>query len=144
MSASALSDAQISVVRESFARQTFMVTLGARILAVEPGAVTLGFVRDEAFLQQHGYLHAGVATSVADSACGYAALTLAPVGHEVLTIEFKTNFLRPAAGSRFEARGRVVKPGRTVMFCDGEVWETEPERRLVAKMSATMILQPKA
>lgn len=119
-----------------------MTTLGASLDVVEAGRVVVAFRREEALLQQHGFLHAGVATSIVDSACGYAALTLAPENYEVLTVEFKTNFLRPATGNRFEARGRVIKPGRLIMVCEGEVWETDPGNVLVAKMNATMIVQP--
>lgn len=127
-------------VRDSFARQSFMTTLGAALVEAGAGNVLIAYGRNEAFCQQHGYLHAGVATAIADSACGYAALSMAPAGADVLTIEFKVNFLRPASGERFEARGRVVKPGAQISVCAAEVWETAPRRRLIVTMSATMFI----
>ena len=74
-----------------------------------------------ALTQQHGFLHAGVMTSVADSACGYAALSLMEPGVGVLSVEFKVNMLAPAVGERFVATGRVVRSGRTLTVCAGEV-----------------------
>ena len=96
----------------------------------------------EDLTQQHGFVHAGVVTTISDSACGYAALSLMPPGVGVLTVEFKVNLLNPAAGDRLAARGRVVKPGRTIMVCTGEV---EAERadgttQTVAMMQATMMV----
>ncbi|MEM7462184.1 MAG: PaaI family thioesterase [Pseudomonadota bacterium] len=128
-------------VAASFDRQTFMATLGANIEEINWGAVRISFGLDPSLLQQHGYLHAGVSTAIVDSACGYAALTTAPLESDVLTVEFKTSFLRPASGTKFEARGAVLKPGRRLVPCEGEVWEIEPEQKLIAKMSATMMLQ---
>jgi uncharacterized protein (TIGR00369 family) len=128
-------------IASSFARQSFMTTLGARIEEIRSGFVRISFGRDLSLLQQHGFLHAGVATAIADSACGYAALSIAPADCDVLTIEFKSNFLRPASGTHFEAKGQVLRPGRTIIACEGEVWETAPRQLLVSKMSATMMLQ---
>ena len=130
-----------AALRASFARQSFMATLGATLSRVEPGLVAVRYMRGENLLQQHGFLHAGVATSAADSACGYAALTLAPEGADVLTIEFKANFLRPASGRNFEAIGRVLRPGRTIMVCEGQVFDLDMPDRLIATLSATMIVQ---
>ncbi len=96
-------------VRESFARQRAMETFGARLLRVAPGEVEIGVDFDEAFTQQHGYLHAGLVTATVDTACGYAALTLMEPGAEVLSVEFKLNLLSPAAGERFVARARYVR-----------------------------------
>lgn len=128
-------------VRESFARQTFMATLGAELETVEPGRVVIGFAMKNGLLQQHGFLHAGVPTTCVDSACGYAALTLAPLGSEVLTSEFKVHFLRPASGRMFVATGTVLKPGRIMTVCEGEVTDAETGS-LIAKMTATMVLRP--
>src|SRR5215208_4599948 len=96
-------------VRESFARQRAMETFGARLLRVAPGEVEIGLDFNEAFTQQHGYLHGGLVTAVLDSACGYAALSLMEPGAEVLSVEFKVNLLAPARGTRFLARGRVAR-----------------------------------
>jgi uncharacterized protein (TIGR00369 family) len=92
--------------------------------------------------QQHGFIHAGIVTAIADSACGYAALSLMPPGVGVLTIEFKVNLLNPAAGVRLVARGRVAKPGRTVMVCTGDVTAEQEDgaARPVALMQATMMV----
>lgn len=130
-------------VRESFARQSFMATLGAEIESLAPGEVAIRFSHRPDLLQQHGYLHAGVATAIVDSACGYAALSLAPSGCEVLTVEFKCSFFRPASGQEFRANGAVVKAGRRIMFCEGEVIEVASEPRAIARMSTSvMVLAP--
>ena len=125
-------------VRESFVRQKFMATLGATLDVVQAGEVHLGFAHREELTQQHGYLHAGVLASVADSACGYAALSLMEPGAGVLSIEFKINMLAPATGSRFVAIGRVVRSGRTITVCTGEV-RGEAATSPVAMMQATMM-----
>jgi uncharacterized protein (TIGR00369 family) len=127
-------------VRGSFARQLVMQTIGARLKRVAPGEVDieLPFRRD--LTQQHGYLHAGVVTTVVDSACGYAALSLTPPGAEVLSVEFKINLLAPASGELFDARARVLRAGRNVTVCAGDVFAVEAAReKLVATMLATMM-----
>lgn len=129
-------------IRASFARQQVMALLGASLSLVEPGCVeiTLPFRAD--LTQQHGYLHAGIVTTIADSACGYAALTLLPAGCEVLSVEFKINLLRPAAGEQFVARGVVLKPGRTLTITRADVFAvTHGTSTLIAAMQATMISQ---
>lgn len=127
-------------VRDSFAKQKFMATIGASIARVEPGVVDLSLEKTDALTQQHGFLHAGVLASAADSACGYAALSLMPAGAAVLSIEFKINMLAPATGDRFAARGRVIRAGRTVTVCWGEVVSYAGEtERVVATMVATMM-----
>src|ERR1700745_710976 len=105
----------------SFARQAFMETLGASLGLVERGRVHIEVPFSEHLSQQHGYLHAGVTTSIADSASGYAALTLAPSGSEVLSVEFKISLLAPARGHRFIARAQVIRSGRRLSFCTAEV-----------------------
>jgi uncharacterized protein (TIGR00369 family) len=129
-----------AAVRANFARQSFMTTLGAELVEVGRGTTRIEYGRRDALCQQHCYLHAGVATAIADTACGYAALSMAPEGSDVVTIEFKSNFLRSASGDRFEARGRVVKPGAQIMVCEAEVWELAPSRRLIVTMAATMFV----
>ena len=89
-----------------------MTLIGAKLEQVEPGAVDISIEYRRDLTQQHGYLHAAVTSAIADSACGYAAMTLTPEGCEVLSVEFKVNLLRPAAGERFVAQGRVLKAGR--------------------------------
>src|SRR4029079_2928762 len=99
-------------VAESFARQEFMATLGARLESVKPGEVEVALDVRPALLQQHGFVHAGVVSAIADSAAGYAALSLQPPGTEVLTAEFKLNLMAPARGTRLVARARVLRAGR--------------------------------
>lgn len=90
--------------------------------------------------QQHGFMHAGVVTALVDSACGYSALSVAPPGVEVLTVEYKVNFIAPAQGERFVARTRVVRSGRTITVCSGEVVAlTGSQETQVAVMLATII-----
>lgn len=123
-------------VRDDFARQTFMSTLGATLTHVEAGAAEVELSFRDDLLQQNGILHAGVLASIADSACGYAALSLMPEGSGVLSVEFKINLLAPAAGRRFTARARVVRAGRTLTTTMADVFADET---LVATMLATMI-----
>ncbi|HEY9283697.1 MAG TPA: PaaI family thioesterase [Pyrinomonadaceae bacterium] len=131
-----------SRVRESFARQRVMQLFGASLRRVAPGAVDVVLPFRADLTQQDGYVHAGVITTVADSACGYAAYTLMPKGSGVLSVEFKVNLLRPAAGDEFVAEARVVKAGRTltVTSCDVHA-RAGAETKLVATMTATMIRQ---
>ncbi|HEV3468670.1 MAG TPA: PaaI family thioesterase [Pyrinomonadaceae bacterium] len=127
-------------VRASFARQRAMETLGARLVRVAPGEVEIELAFREDLTQQHGYLHAGVVAAVVDSACGYAALSLAEPGAEVLSIEFKLNLLAPSAGDSFSARARVLRSGRNITVCAGDVYARRAEaEKLVATMLATMM-----
>ncbi len=127
-------------VRESFARQRAMATFGARLVRVAPGAVEIELPFRDDLTQQHGYLHAGVVTAVVDSACGYAALTLTPPGAEVLSVEFKLNLLSPAAGERFAARARVLRAGRNLTVCAGDLYAfKDGGEKIVATMLATMM-----
>jgi uncharacterized protein (TIGR00369 family) len=127
-------------VRASFARQGLMTTIGARLVNVAPGAVEIELPFADDLTQQHGYLHAGIVTALVDSACGYSALTLLPPGVEVLTVEYKVNFLAPAQGERFVARGRVERSGQRITVCSGEVVAvTGSEEKRVAIMLATVI-----
>ena len=109
-------------VRRSFARQAFMHTLNVELVPLAPGEVDLAMPHRPEFTQQHGYFHAGATATIADTAAGYAALSLFPRGTGVLTVEFKINLLRPAEGERLIARGRVIKPGRTLTICRSEVY----------------------
>jgi len=109
------------VVRASFARQGLMDHLGARLVRVEPGAVDIEVDYSPTLTQQHGYFHGGLLTTLADTACGYAALTLAPTASEVLTVSLAVNFLAPARGQRLVAAARVVRAGRTVTVARAEV-----------------------
>jgi uncharacterized protein (TIGR00369 family) len=127
-------------VRESFARQTIMTTLGASLEEVGPGRVVIALPYARHICQQHGFLHAGVVSTILDSACGYAGLSLMPEGSAVLTAEFKINLLSPAKGERFLAEGRVTKAGRTLTVAQGEVFAFEGAKRTtVAIMTATLV-----
>jgi uncharacterized protein (TIGR00369 family) len=127
-------------VRSSFGRQAFMATLGARLVSVEPGLVAIELPFRGDLTQQHGFLHAGVVAAVADSACGYAALSLMPARAAVLSVEFKLNLLAPAAGTQFQAVGRVIRAGRTLTVCAGEVRaQHEGNDSIIAVMQATMM-----
>jgi uncharacterized protein (TIGR00369 family) len=130
-------------VRDSFARQGLLSHLGARLTAIAAGQVVIELPFSADLTQQHGYFHAGAVTSIVDTACGYAALTLMPAGSEVLTVEYKVNFVSPARGDKLIATGRVVKPGNQVTVCQGEVLALgKGEGKLCATMLATMILRP--
>jgi len=125
-------------IRESFDRQRFMRTLGAVLESIEPGVVTITCGFDETLTQQHGFFHGGVVASLVDVACGYAALSVLPSDREVLTVEFKVNFLKPAQTDRLIAVGQVVQAGRTLTVCEGSVFDST-RRRILARMSATMM-----
>jgi uncharacterized protein (TIGR00369 family) len=135
-------DAQIDQrVRSSFSRMQTMATFGASLHAVRRGEVEIALPFSAALVQQHGFVHAGVLATIADTACGYAALTLMPSDAAVLTAEFKINLLAPARGERFTAVGRVVRPGRKLMVCLGEVFAEAGEvRKQVALMTASMMV----
>jgi uncharacterized protein (TIGR00369 family) len=132
--------AYVDRVRASFGRQTVMETIGAEMTHIAPGAVEIAMPYRADLAQQHGFLHAGIITTIVDSACGYAALTLMPADTGILTVEYKVNFIAPAAGERFIARGRVTKPGRTLTVCTGDVFALQGgEEHLVATMLTTMM-----
>lgn len=127
-------------VRDSFARQAFMAMLGARLARVAPGEVDIELPVRDALLQQHGSVHAGAVTSILDSAAGYAAFTLMPAGAGVVSVEFKVNLLEPARGERIVARGRVLRPGRTLFVCVSEAWAiADGGETLVAAFQGTMM-----
>ena len=117
-----------------------MRTLGATLEAISPGVVEISVRPDPAISQQHGFVHAGAVSAIADSAAGYAALSLMPPGTGVLSTEFKINFIAPALGERIVARGRVIKSGRTLTLAQTEVFAVSGgQETLVALMTATMM-----
>ena len=127
-------------VRESFSRLALMATIGARLVRIDPGEVDIEMPIRTDLTQQHGYVAAGVVTAIVDTACGYAAMSLMPAGTNVLTVEYKVNFFSPARGERLLARGRVVKPGRSLTVCAGEVYAlADAAPKAVATMLATMV-----
>ncbi len=131
-------------MRDNLATQSFMRTLGAEAVEVSPGRVVVELAHRDDLCQQNGFVHAGVVTAIADSACGYAAWTLMPAGHDVLSVEFKVNLLAPAIGDRFRAVATVVRSGRALTVCQAEVVALRaghPDKQ-VALMQATMIARP--
>src|SRR5215213_5390147 len=128
-------------ITQSFAKQTIMGLIGAELTRVDPGIIEITLPYRADLAQQHGYLHAGIVTTIADSACGYAAYSLMPPNSEVLSVEFKVNLLRPAKGDTFSAVAEVVKTGKTLTVVRADVFglEREGQRDLVATMLGTMI-----
>jgi uncharacterized protein (TIGR00369 family) len=128
------------VATATFAAQPAMRTLGVSIARLEPGEVDLAMDYSADFTQQNGFVHAGIITAGLDNACGIAAFTLMPAGADILTVEFKTNLLAPAKGQRFFFRAGVIKPGRTLTFCEGRAFADEDGREtMIATMTATMM-----
>ncbi|HZE70245.1 MAG TPA: PaaI family thioesterase [Pyrinomonadaceae bacterium] len=128
-------------IRLSFASQAIMKLIGAELGRVEPGFVEITLPYRSDLTQQHGYLHAGILTTIADSACGYAAFSLMPQDSEVLSVEFKMNLLSPAKGKSFLAKAAVIKSGKTLTVVRGDVFSVseKDEQHLVATMQGTMI-----
>lgn len=134
-------DAVAERIRRSFDKQQVMQTIGASLAHVAPGEVHIVLPIRPDLTQQHGYVHAGIIATIADSACGYAALSVMPDDAAVLSIEFKINMLAPADGLRLIARGTVIKPGRTIVVCNAEVHsERGDSEKLVATMTGTMMV----
>jgi len=130
-------------VRGSFARQKVMATLGITIGALRPGEIELEMPYASELTQQHGFIHAGILSAALDSACGYAAFSLMPADVAVLTVEFKTNLLAPAAGERFRFHARVIKPGRTLTICDAQAFAYDGgAEKLIATMTGTLMAVP--
>lgn len=129
-------------ISASFDAQGLMATIGAKLVLVSDGEVHIALPFSRQLSQQQGYVHAGAITSIVDTACGYAALTKAPPECEVVTAEFKINFLRPALGNRFLAIGRVQSSGKLLTVCTGEVRtfaESGAAYKVVALMQATIV-----
>ena len=127
-------------LRQGFARQAVMTMYGARLGALAPGQVEIVLPFRADLTQQTGVLHAGVIAAIADSACGGAAFSLMPPGSDVVSIEFKLNLLAPAAGERFAARARVVRPGKTITACVADIFAISGDSEtLVATMLGTMM-----
>ena len=131
------------VVRNSFARQGFLIGLGARLSRVEPGNVAINLPVSGRVGQQEGSVHGGAIGAIGDSAGGYAALSLMPAGSEVVTVEYKINFVRPAIGTELEAVGRVLRAGRSLTVCHVDVIaktdDDKAQAEAVAIMQATFM-----
>lgn len=127
-------------VRASFARQAIMKTMGVELTALEPGKCELTMPFNADFTQQHGFFHAGVVTTVSDSAAGYAAYSLMPADSSVLSIEFKQNLLAPAIGDTLIARAEVVRAGRSITVVESRAYMVAGgEEKLTGMMVATMM-----
>lgn len=127
----------IDRITANFNQQKFMHTLGAKLLSVEKGLVKITCGYNVNLSQQNGFFHAGVLTSIVDSACGYAALSMMPENTDVLSVEFKMNLLRPANTNKIVAIGKVIKAGKTITVCEGTVLDAK-EDKILCKMMATM------
>ena len=126
--------------RESFASQGIMHLLGASMRSIEPGHCIIELPFSENLTQQDGFFHAGATSTIADSAGGYAALTLMPADSRVLTVEFKINLVAPAAGDRLTAEAKVIKSGKTLTVATIDVYaHTGENRKLCAVMQQTTI-----
>lgn len=130
----------IQRIEDSFQRQSFMQTIGARLDSASPGHCTLSAPIANHLLQQHGAGHAGLTFALGDVAAGYAALSLMPEGAEVMTAEIKINLLRPAIGDRLEARGEVLKAGARLVIVKADVFALDGEsRKMIATLLGTMV-----
>lgn len=128
-------------IKGSFAQQSIMSLIGAELALAEPGIVEIALPYRADLGQQNGFLHAGIVTTIADSAAGYAAYSLMPAGAGVLSVEFKVNLLRPARGKSFLARAEVIKPGKTLTVVRADVFGISEagDRALIATLLGTMI-----
>ncbi len=131
-------------IRASFAQQNAMTTIGAQLMEVTPGRVVIEMDWNPQLTQQLGYMHGGMIGVPLDSACGYCAMTLTPADTDMLTIEYKVNFLSPAVGERLRFTGLVLKAGRTITITESCAYVLENDQeKLVAKMVSTLITIPK-
>jgi uncharacterized protein (TIGR00369 family) len=128
------------IAADTFGRQQAMRTLGFSIARMEPGEVDLAMDYSPALTQQNGFVHAGIITAGLDTACGIAAFTLMPDGSDILTVEFKTNLLAPASGTRFIFRAAVIKPGRTLTISEARAYALrDGGEHLIATMTGTLM-----
>jgi uncharacterized protein (TIGR00369 family) len=127
-------------VRDSFGQQLFMSTIGAKMISVSRSGVEIAFPFSSKLTQQNGFVHAGAVTSILDSACGYAALSVAPEGADVLSVEFKVNLLAPGAGESFIARASVKRAGKRLTVCTADAFAvTAGKEKLIATILATIM-----
>jgi uncharacterized protein (TIGR00369 family) len=127
-------------VRDSFARQSFMTTIGAQMTSVGRGSVEIRFPFSSSLTQQNGFVHAGAVTSIMDSACGYSAMSVAPEKADILSVEFKVNLMAPAIGESFVARASVKRAGKRLAICTADAFAIhQGHEKLIATMLATMM-----
>jgi uncharacterized protein (TIGR00369 family) len=137
---SATSTATLQHVKDSFARQGLMKHLGAELTALGPGECEIRVPHRPELTQQHGYFHAGVTASIADSASGYAAYSLMPADSSVLTVEYKINLVAPAQGEFLIARGRVLRSGKTLKICAADVFAVNGAEEVLCATSLSTIM----
>ncbi len=125
-------------IEKSFNKQGFLALLGVKIESIEKGKVVFSCESREDLTQHTGFMHAGVVSTVADVTCGYTALSVMPEGKEVMGVEFKVNFLRPAAGKKIISTGKVINAGKTLVVTEAEVTDAETGK-VIAKMQGTMM-----
>ena len=128
-------------VCESFYKQGFLKHIGAKVEYASEGVVVVSCEKTESLLQQMGVVHAGVISTIADTAGGYAALTVLPEGKEVVSVELKVNLMRPGAANKLIARGEVLKAGKSIVTVEATV--VGDDDKLIAKMIATMFVVDK-
>jgi len=127
-------------VRESFSRQPFMGFIGADLAIVEPGYCEIHLPYRPELTQQHGFVHGGALATLADNAAGYAAFSLMPADASVLTVEYKLNIMRPGRGDKMTARGKVIKPGRTITVVESNVYGVEDGKEVMCVTSIQTIM----
>jgi uncharacterized protein (TIGR00369 family) len=137
---SAKNPAAFQHVRESFARQGLMKHLGAELTELSPGKCEIRVRHREKLTQQHGYFHAGVTASIADSVSGYAAYSMMPPDSSVLTVEYKINLVAPAEGKLLIARGRVLRSGRTLKICAADVFVVNGKQEILCATSLSTVM----
>ena len=133
-------DNYVERITQSFAKQSAMALIGAQLVHIDAGRIEIHLPCRPEISQQHGYVHGGVVVMIADSASGYAAMTLVPEDTSVLSVQHSTNFLAPALGERLEAHGHVIKSGRSLSITEAEVYAIrDGHRHLCARMTQTVM-----
>lgn len=127
-------------VRASFAKQHAMELIRATLPVVEPGCTEIHLPHWSGVEQQHGFVHGGVVGMIADSAAGYAAMTLVSASASVLTVEYKMNLVAPADGDKLIARGKVVRPGRTLVVTQAEVFALKDDKEILCALMQQTIM----
>lgn len=136
----------VRCVQQSFDKQHAMQLIHATLPVVEAGRTEIHLPHWEGIEQQHGFVHGGVVGMIADSAAGYAAMTLVPASASVLTVEYKMNLLAPADGDKLIARGKVVRPGKTLIVTQAEVFAVKngQETPCALMQQTIMVMQGKS
>lgn len=133
-----------SEIEQSFARQDFLRTLGVALTSVGEGVIEMTLSAGAHLPAQPDVMHAGIGAAIANTACVYAAMSLAPPGHDVFPVEFSVNFVLPVRCRRYLCVARVVKPGHTISACEAEMFAIDDsDSQLMSKMQATLILVPR-